>query len=94
MFITIIGSPRTICHKVLFNFRVSFDGLLSRKEILLESSNRINIHIGEIVDIPEVQSNVSFELCIDEKFIEFWGDKIIFESPHATISPIMSPFQQ
>ena len=42
-------------------------------------------HLDVIVEDIEVQSSVVFEFFLDEEFIEFWWDDLMFESPHATI---------
>ena len=60
-----------IWDKVLFKIRVSFDGLEIRKEVLSESSNRIKTSLDVVKEVLEIQSSVSFELCIDEELIEF-----------------------
>ena len=58
--------------RVFFKLRVYFDGLVIRKEVLSESSHRIETHIGVVKEVLEIQSNVSFELFLDEELIEFW----------------------
>ena len=70
--ITRIGRVITICDKVLFKIRMSFDGLVSINKVLLESSHRIETHIDMFVEFLEVQSSSSFEFCIDKEFIELW----------------------
>ena len=62
----------TIWDKVLFELSVSFDGLVTRKEVFSESSHRIEAHIYVVVEVLEIQSSASFELCLDEELIEFW----------------------
>ena len=37
-----------------------------------------------VVEVIKVHSNVSFELCLDEEFIELWWYELMFQSPHAT----------
>ena len=61
----------TIWDEVLFKIRVSFDGLVNRKKVLLESSHRIETHLDVVVEVIEVQSSVNFEFYLDEEFIEF-----------------------
>ena len=61
-----------IWDKLIFKIRVSFDGLVIRKEIFSESSHRIYTHLDFVIEILEIQISVSFELCIDEELIEFW----------------------
>ena len=51
---------------------MSFDGLVSRKKVLLESSHCIYTHISVVVEVLEVHSSVNFEFYIDEDLIEFW----------------------
>ena len=61
-----------ILEKVFFKLRVSFDGLLIRKEVFSESINRIETHFDVVIEIIEIQSSVSFEFCLDEELTEFW----------------------
>ena len=61
-----------IWDKVLFKLRVSFDGLVTRKEIFSDSSHRIERHIDVVKEVLEIQSSVSFEFYLDEELIEFW----------------------
>ena len=49
-----------------------FGGLVIRREVLSESSHRIETHLDVVKEIIEIQSSVSFELCLDEELIEFW----------------------
>ena len=58
-----------IWDKLLFKIRVSFDGMVSRKRVLLEYNQHLEIHIDVFVEVIEVQISVDFELCIDEEFI-------------------------
>ena len=58
--------------EIFFKLRVSFDGLLSRNEVFLESIHRIETHLDVVLEILEVQSSVAFEFCLDKDFIEFW----------------------
>ena len=55
--------------EVLFKIRVSFDELVTRKKVLYEYNNCIDIYLNVVVKVLEVQSSVAFELCIDEEFI-------------------------
>ena len=64
-----IGRVITIWDKVLFKLRVSFDGLLIRKKVFLESNHRIKTHLDVVVEVLEVQISVAFEFCLDEEFI-------------------------
>ena len=61
-----------IWDEVFVKLRVSFDGLVIRKEIFSYSSHRIEAHIDVVIEVLEIQSSVSFELCLDEDLIEFW----------------------
>ena len=91
--ITRIGRVITIWDKVFFKLRVSFDGLVSSKKVLLESSHRIETHLDVVAEVLEVQSSVDFEFYLDEDFIEFGWDDLMFESPHATNFCRMSTFE-
>ena len=70
--IPVLGRVIAIWDKVFFKLRVSFDGLVIRKEVLYESSHRIETHLDVVKEVLEIQSNVSFELFLDEELIEFW----------------------
>ena len=70
--VPIIGRVITIWDEVFFKIKVSFDRLVTRKEVFSESSNLIETHIDVVVEVLEVQSSVSFEFYIDEYFIEYW----------------------
>ena len=59
-----------------------FDGLVTINEVFFESSHCIDTHIDLVIEVLEIQSSVSFELCIDEDLIEFWWADIMFEGPH------------
>ena len=72
IYIPVIRRVITIWDKVFCKLRVSFDGLVTRKEVLSESSHRIETHTDLVVEFLEIQSNVSFEFCPDEELIEFW----------------------
>ena len=71
MSILIIGRVIMIWDEVFFKLRVSFDGLLRIKKVLSEYSHRIETHLDVVVEVLEVQSSVTFGLCIDDEFIEF-----------------------
>ena len=58
--------------------------MVNRKKVLSESSHRIETNVDVLVEVLEVHSSVSYEICLDEKFIEFWWSDIMFHSPHAT----------
>ena len=70
--IPVIGRVITIRDEVLFKLRVSFDGLVTRKQVLFESSHCIDTHLDVVVEVIEIQSSVSFEFCLDDYLIEFW----------------------
>ena len=61
-----------IWDKVFFKLRVSFDGLVIRKEVFSESSHHIERQIDVVKEIIEIKSSVSFDFCLDEELIEFW----------------------
>ena len=58
--------------------------MVIRKEVLSESSHRIERHLDLVKEVLEIQSSVSFELFFDEELIEFWWADLMFEGPHAT----------
>ena len=62
----------SIWDNVFFKIRVSFVGLVIRKEVFSKPSHRIERHIDVVKGILEIKSSVSFELCLDEELIEFW----------------------
>ena len=66
-----IGRVIKIWDEVFFKLVVSFDGLVIRKRLFSECSHCIETHIDVVVGVLEVQSNVVFELCLDEDLIEF-----------------------
>ena len=61
-----------------------FDGLVTGKEVLLESSHHIKAYLDMVIEVLEIQSSVSFEFCLDEEIIEFWWAYLMFEGPYAT----------
>ena len=67
-----IGRVITIWGEVLCKPRVSFDVLVIRKKVFLESSHCIEKNLDVVVEVLEVQRSVAFELCLNEEFIEFW----------------------
>ena len=69
---TIIGRVITILDEVLFKLRVSFDGMVSRKKFFSESIRHIETHLDVVVEVLEFHSSVSFGLCPDKEFIQFW----------------------
>ena len=69
MSIPIIGRVITIWDELLFKLRVSFDGLLSRKNVSSDYIHRIETHLDVVLEVPEFHNSVDFEFCIDEEFI-------------------------
>ena len=69
MITTRIGRVIMIWDKVFFTIRVSFDGMVSRKKVLLGSSNGIEIYLDVVVKVLELHGSIDFELCIEEEFI-------------------------
>ena len=79
-----VGRVIAIWDKLFFKIRVYFYGLVIRKEVLYESSHRIETHLDVVKGVLEIQRSVSFEFCLDEELIEFWRSDLMFEGPHAT----------
>ena len=67
-----IGRVIAIWDEVFFNLWLSFDGLVTRKEVFSESSHRIEANLDGVVEVLDIQSSVSFEFCLHEELIEFW----------------------
>ena len=67
-----LGRVIAIWDKVLFKLIFSFDGMVIRKELLSESSYRIERHLDVVIEILEIQSSVSFEFYLDEELIKYW----------------------
>ena len=65
LYIPGVGRAITIWDEVLFKLKVSFDGLVIRKEVFSESSHRIETHLDVVVEVLETQISFSFELCLD-----------------------------
>ena len=55
--------------KLFFKIRLSFDGLVIRKEFFTKFINRIETQIDVVKEVLEIQSSVSFELCLDKELI-------------------------
>ena len=72
MVIPVVGRVIAIWDKVLFKIRVSFGGLVIRKEFFSNYSHRIERHLDVIKEILDIKSSVYFEFCLDEELIEFW----------------------
>ena len=66
-----IGRVIAIWNEVFFKLRMSFDGLVTRKEVFPESIHIIEAHLDVVIEVLEIHSIVSFEFCIDEELIEF-----------------------
>ena len=60
-----IGRVIAIWDEVFVKTRVSFDGLVTRKDVFSESSHHIEAHIGVVIEVLEIHSSVSFEFCLD-----------------------------
>ena len=67
-----IGRVIALWDELFFKPRVSFDGLVTRKDVFSESSHRIEAHIDVLVEVLEIQISVYFELCLNEELIELW----------------------
>ena len=66
------GRVILIWDEVFCKLRVSFDGMVTRKDVFYDSSHRIEAHIDVVIDVLDIQSIVSFDFCLDEELIEFW----------------------
>ena len=71
VYLDILGIGRVIAiwDEVFFKRRVSFDELVNRKEVFSDSSHCIEDHLYVVVEVIEIHSSVSFELCLDEELI-------------------------
>ena len=49
-----VGSVIGVWDKLFFKLRVSFDGLVIRKEVLYESSHRIERHLDVVKEVLEI----------------------------------------
>ena len=67
-----IGKVIAIWYKVFFKLRVSVDLLVIRQKVYSEFSQRIERHLDMVIEVLEIQSSVSFDLCLDDEFIEYW----------------------
>ena len=70
--IPIIGRLIVTWDEVLFKLRVSFDVLISRNKVFLESSHHVETHIDVLVEALGVHISLSFKFCLDDEFIYFW----------------------
>ena len=75
----------TILDEVFWKLRVSFDGVVTKKNVFSEFSNHIETHLDVVVEVLKVQRSVYFEFCLDEDFTESWWADIMFQSPDVTI---------
>ena len=55
-----------IWDEVFLKLRVYFVGLINNKKVLSDSGHHIETHLDVGVEVLEVHSSVSFELCLDE----------------------------
>ena len=69
--IPVIGRVIAIWDEVFVKIIVSFDGMLIRKEVFSESTHFIEGHLDVVIEVINIHSSVSFELCIDWDLIEF-----------------------
>ena len=67
-----IGRVIAIWDELLFKIRVPFDRLVIREDVFSDSSQGIETHLDVVKEVLEIQSSVSFELCLDEELIELW----------------------
>ena len=67
-----VGRVFAIGDKIFFKLRVSFEGMVIRKDIFSDSIHCIVIHLDVVKEVLDIQSSVSFELCLDEELIELW----------------------
>ena len=72
MDITGVGRVITIWDKLFFKLRVSFDGLVIRKEVFYDSNHHIETHLDVVKEVFEIHISLYFEFCLDEELIEFW----------------------
>ena len=73
VYLEIPGIVRVIAiwDEVFFKLIVSFDGIETTKKVFSDSSNRIEAHLDVVIEILEIQSSFSFELCLNEELIAF-----------------------
>ena len=64
-----LGYVIAIWDKAFFKLKVLVDGQVISKKVCLESSHRIERHLDVVIEVLEIQSSVSFELCLDEELI-------------------------
>ena len=65
LFIPIIVRVITIWDKVFFKLRAYFDVLVVRNKVFLESSHHIKINIYVVIEVPDVNSSDTFDLCLN-----------------------------
>ena len=61
-----------IWDEVFFKLRVSFGGLVTMKEVILDYIHRVEAHLDVVIEVLDMQRSVSFDFCLDGEFIEFW----------------------
>ena len=88
-----IGGVITIWDEVFCKLRFFFNGLVSRKNVFLESSHRIETNIDVFVEVLEVHISVSFDFSFEEEFIKLSWIIFMFDIPHTNIFCRMSTFQ-
>ena len=67
-----IGRVITIWDEVFCKIRVSFDGMVIRKDVFSDSSHHIETYLDVVVEVLDIQSSVLFKFCPDEELITFW----------------------
>ena len=72
---------------------MSFGELVTKEEVFLESSHRIETHLDFVVEVLEIQSSVSFDLYLGEELLEFVWGYLMFEGRHATNFSRVPPIQ-
>ena len=60
-----IGGVINIWDEIFCKLRVSFDGLITSKKVLLESIRRIETPLDVVGEVLKVYIGVSFEFCLD-----------------------------
>ena len=64
-----IGRVINILDRVFFKLWESFDGLVSKKKVFLESSHKIDRHVYWVLEVIEVKISAAFEFFSNEEFI-------------------------
>ena len=63
------GKVIAIWEEVFFKLRVSFDGLVIRKDVFSDSSQRTERNIDVAEEVLKIQISVYFKFCLDEELI-------------------------